>query len=785
MKYILSFLLLTCLGLTATAQQLPPYDRTTTNQVLADRATWSRYFMALPKGAAPNFPSYVPDSLKCGALFYRTTDTCLYQYNCIANKWVKFGSLAKNNAYADSLKNQLLNGNNKYTGTDTTTGNNVHTGTEKFSGPLTAFNAISLNADTAYSGYSIASRFLYGAGDSNMRLSGVSGVFTMWFPELAAELNVTPSVVAADSRTLQQITGGDNSVYTNMTSLSAYVNALTTPAYIIDAGLNDIKTARYTVAAFTTQYGAIIDYLTGTKGWPASRIYIASPHYMDYGAVAMGYSMDYDKATFNQRQLDYRTAVIALTVAKGVNFVDLYTISKNWFNTTGIGGLIYNDGLHWSPAYGTPLLVNFWRSVLPAEFYDTGKIKQTTRGTLNPDYVIVNKALEVQGNTAFRRASIKNLILQTDPTSTWARTDSTELATASGWTVGAGWTGTTIPPGFTHTSGSGVDSLRLPITSTVNNVYQVSVRTTGRTTGTFSFSFGGETFTSGTGANATNTFYPKAENTKGFIFNPSNTYNGTVDSVSIRRVLPSAAVLNVTAQTGAGVAYQQMHASKSSTSLFWGTSSGRYTTSTSANGNSVGFGPSSLQYLSGGTGETAVGVSALPDLSLGINNTAVGFGAGTGISWGSYNTIIGRISTGLSKGLSNQVIVGDGNNNQAISINTLTDRGQRRFLATPTGATGAFTSRAIDVLDLPTSIPGANLLLSPASASLTTNGSTTSFNVTYTTPGYTPTQVLWMPSSAIGSGGWYITAITSTGFTVNYVTAPATGTATAKYTLIK
>ncbi|SDE88949.1 hypothetical protein SAMN05216464_110200 [Mucilaginibacter pineti] len=84
-----------------------------------------------------------------------------------------------------------------------------------------------------------------------------------------------------------------------------------------------------------------------------------------------------------------------------------------------------------------------------------------------------------------------------------------------------------------------------------------------------------------------------------------------------------------------------------------------------------------------------------------------------------------------------------------------------------------------------TAITSQYLTFAPGSASFTTNGSTTSFNVTYTSPGFTPIAVSWMPSSAIGASGWYITSLTSTGFTVNYVTAPVTGTATAKYTLIK
>jgi len=144
MKYIFNFLLILCLASTALAQQKPPYDRTTTNQVMADRATWSRYFMAIPKGPTPGFPAYVPDSLKCGALFYRTTDTALYEYNCVSVKWIKMYSSTMVKKYADSLKNELLNGNHRYTGIDTF---NVVTilGIAQLKGPVSTFDNVTFH----------------------------------------------------------------------------------------------------------------------------------------------------------------------------------------------------------------------------------------------------------------------------------------------------------------------------------------------------------------------------------------------------------------------------------------------------------------------------------------------------------------------------------------------------------------------------------------------------------------------------------------------------------------
>lgn len=86
--------------------QKPVYERTRTNQVLSDYATWSKYFIGIPSGTTPSFPSYVPDSAKCGALYYKTTDSSLYVYNCAAAIWERHKAgvtFAQAKHYADSL----------------------------------------------------------------------------------------------------------------------------------------------------------------------------------------------------------------------------------------------------------------------------------------------------------------------------------------------------------------------------------------------------------------------------------------------------------------------------------------------------------------------------------------------------------------------------------------------------------------------------------------------------------------------------------------------------------
>jgi hypothetical protein len=65
---------------------------------------------------------------------------------------------------------------------------------------------------------------------------------------------------------------------------------------------------------------------------------------------------------------------------------------------------------------------------------------------------------------------------------------------------------------------------------------------------------------------------------------------------------------------------------------------------------------------------TPVGFLALEDVTSGQYNTGIGYNTGRGITTGDYNTIIGAQVTGLIPGLSNYVIIADGQGNQRLVI---------------------------------------------------------------------------------------------------------------------
>jgi hypothetical protein len=69
-----------------------------------------------------------------------------------------------------------------------------------------------------------------------------------------------------------------------------------------------------------------------------------------------------------------------------------------------------------------------------------------------------------------------------------------------------------------------------------------------------------------------------------------------------------------------------------------------------------------------GNYNNAIGVNALLDLTEGSNNSAFGYNTGRGITTGSNNTILGNNVTGLSAGLSNNIIIADGSGNRRINV---------------------------------------------------------------------------------------------------------------------
>lgn len=224
-----------------------------------------------------------------------------------------------------------------------------------------------------------------------------------------------------------------------------------------------------------------------------------------------------------------------------------------------------------------------------------------------------------------------------------------ELA-ASTTGTGTNWTGTNFGLGYTHTPGSTV-ALTGTLAAVIGTYYQIAYTITGRTAGSITIAFGGQSITSIT---ATGAFGPQATTTGVLTITPTTDFNGTV-AISIRTIGQSSATVSF--KNSSGTVTNELRALSLSNNTAIGFNAGlRITTGAAI----TAFGRSAGQNNTTGTNWTAIGESA------GQNNTTSGFWTALGSTAGRSNTT-GAFWTALG--------FGAGQNNTAgsswLSIGTL------------------------------------------------------------------------------------------------------------------
>jgi len=599
---------------------------------------------------------------------------------------------------------------------------------------------INLLTDPTYSIYSAVNRVIPIYSDSN----GASGVgsqsypFNAWPILLAKDLNVTIGGFSIPNQKLMPATmppaGNDNSLYARMTQMLPYIDPIATPVMIIQLGTNDAAYNPFGTARFTNSYNEIIDYATITLGWPANRIYIVNAFYRgEFSESGVG--------NIYTNLLLIRDLMTEVATNKGVNLIDFYTASvplRAYNNKAYLRG----DNIHLSPDVGHPFLRDLIKNSLPLnEFYTYGADKLKVEGTITSNKGIIRGDLQVEGASFIEDTYHRGFSLY----DTQAQKVGDELTTT--FTLGAGWSGDNTS-GMLHTPGN-IESLVSDFIPVIGTTYSVSLTVTGRTAGTVATTFAGGTINNGF---VTQQTIFKATTVEPFTMVPSSTLDG-IYKISIRPVVG----LDSFIQTLYGgfevrVPLSGVHSNTDYNNLFIGRDAGKYlyrTTGNSATGNTVfgnnagssltegylnvlvgtsagnrmqkawgstaigqgalasirdGFGLVGIGYnaanLSTGIQGTYIGSGVAPTLTTGVLNTIIGWNSGNGLTTGSQNTIIGANLNISDPAMSNTLYLADGNNNPIIVV-AAGSRVQRRFLATPTGATGPFGSRVIDNLDLP------------------------------------------------------------------------------------
>ena len=84
--------------------------------------------------------------------------------------------------------------------------------------------------------------------------------------------------------------------------------------------------------------------------------------------------------------------------------------------------------------------------------------------------------------------------------------------------------------------------------------------------------------------------------------------------------------------------------------------------------NNTGIGYEPMFSITSGNNNVALGYHSGYDITTGSQNVFLGLNAGLGVTTGNYNTILGNSVTGLAPGLSNTIILADGQGNQRLLI---------------------------------------------------------------------------------------------------------------------
>jgi hypothetical protein len=210
---------------------------------------------------------------------------------------------------------------------------------------------------------------------------------------------------------------------------------------------------------------------------------------------------------------------------------------------------------------------------------------------------------------------------------------SAEFLDADDWTS-VDWTGDWAS-GFDHTTGN-TTALSQAHAAVVGTKYQIAYTVTGRTAGSFTISFGGQSLA---GISATGSFGPTATSTGNLVITPLSTFDGTI-VISIKsitdEVTPTLSIIN-----SAGTEVFEIRSTEIASNTFFGRAAGAYNT---LGYNNVAIGDVASYNNTTGYFNTAVGSRALFDNTVGYTNIAVGAYAMNRNTIGHENVAIGYVA---------------------------------------------------------------------------------------------------------------------------------------------
>lgn len=215
-----------------------------------------------------------------------------------------------------------------------------------------------------------------------------------------------------------------------------------------------------------------------------------------------------------------------------------------------------------------------------------------------------------------------------------------ELVSATGWTLGAGWSGN-LSSGFTHSSGVETLTFAMP-EDTAGNCYQVSFKSSVAMTDSNLFlSVGNSPLFNmyfEEHADGTISVGVLAAENGNLAFVPATDYTGTITNVSVKHITGTYPALKKYLDANDDVALELRVSPAEQDNMFAGINAGQSNTTGHRN---VALGANALRDNLSGWRNIAIGSNALAENTSGSRNTAIGENAMPKVQSGQRNIAIG------------------------------------------------------------------------------------------------------------------------------------------------
>jgi hypothetical protein len=237
-------------------------------------------------------------------------------------------------------------------------------------------------------------------------------------------------------------------------------------------------------------------------------------------------------------------------------------------------------------------------------------------------------------------------------------TNGTFTTDLSSWTVGANWAWSAATA--LHTAGA-TATIAQNISVITGEEYLVQYSITGAIAGLLAVSVDGVTITSyntietDVPGSYYATFVATSTGSVPLTFTPTSAFNAALDSVSVKRVTPTAnAIFTIRDSAASAIAVFRgsgalhnlgigLDSLKNNTSGYDNVGVGRNVLSKNVTGfENVAFGSSALAANGAGYADTAIGFNSLLSNTSGFSNTAVGADTLRSNTGGAYNTVLGH-----------------------------------------------------------------------------------------------------------------------------------------------